>query len=96
MTAAPLGWGVLAATAYVAQRAVLPALALTPLARLVAVASQSRPAGTYPRHGSERTYAHYQALLDDPEVEAVPRRRGLPGRWSRPRSEPASASSRPT
>ena len=37
MTAAPLHWGVLAATAYVAQRAVLPALALTPLADLVAV-----------------------------------------------------------
>jgi len=71
VTAAPLRWGVLAATAYVAQRAVLPALALTPLARLVAVASQSRPAGTYPRHGSERTYADYQALLDDPEVEVV-------------------------
>jgi D-xylose 1-dehydrogenase (NADP+, D-xylono-1,5-lactone-forming) len=71
VTAPPLGWGVLAATAYVAQRAVLPALALSPLAELVAVASESRPAGTYPRHGARRTYATYHALIEDPEVEVV-------------------------
>jgi len=71
VTAAPLGWGVLAATAYVAQRAVLPAVASSPLAELVAVASESRPAGTYPRHGARRTYATYHALIEDPEVEVV-------------------------
>jgi predicted dehydrogenase len=69
--ARPLRWGVLGATSYVAQQAVLPALAAAGSARLVAVASESRGARGYPCHGAERAYASYAALLDDPDVEVV-------------------------
>jgi D-xylose 1-dehydrogenase (NADP+, D-xylono-1,5-lactone-forming) len=67
----PLRWGVIAASAYVAQQAVLPAIATSENARLVAVASQSRSAGTLDAFGALRTYRSYADLLADPEVEAV-------------------------
>ncbi len=67
----PLRWGVIAASAVVAQQAVLPAIAASENARLVAVASQSRSAGTLDTFGALRTYASYAELLADPEVEAV-------------------------
>ena len=66
----PLAWGVIGATSWVAQRAVLPAIAASPAARLVAAASQhADDAGA--AFGVERSYRTYEALLDDPAVEAV-------------------------
>src|SRR5262249_54449417 len=56
---------------YVAQRAILPVLAASPSARLVAVASESRPADGYPRPETARAHRTYADLLDDPEVEIV-------------------------
>jgi len=65
-------WGVLGATARAAQLAVLPALAASPKADLVAVASLSHPDGTgYEHFGARRTYHRYEELLADDEVEAV-------------------------
>jgi D-xylose 1-dehydrogenase (NADP+, D-xylono-1,5-lactone-forming) len=61
---------VLGVTSWVAQRAVLPAIAASPAARLVAVASQHAPDAGAP-FGAERSYRTYEALLDDPAVEAV-------------------------
>ncbi|OLD38146.1 MAG: hypothetical protein AUI57_08190 [Candidatus Rokubacteria bacterium 13_1_40CM_2_68_8] len=65
-----MGWGVLAATSQVAQKAVLPAIVASPGARLVAVASERASAGGA-RFGAARAYRAYAALLDDPEVDAV-------------------------
>ncbi len=68
----PVRWGVLGATSRVAQVAVLPALAASPTAELVAVASHTHRDGTgFQTHGSARTHASYHDLLADPEVEAV-------------------------
>ncbi len=72
LDAAPLAWGVIAASARVAQRAVLPAIASSPGARLVAVASERQEAGRdFQAFGARRTYCAYSDLLADPEVEAV-------------------------
>ncbi|HEX2851050.1 MAG TPA: Gfo/Idh/MocA family oxidoreductase, partial [Acidimicrobiales bacterium] len=67
----PVRWGVLAATATIARHAVLPALAESPKCRLVAVASASQPAGGYEAFGAERVLASYDAVVEDPDVEAV-------------------------
>jgi predicted dehydrogenase len=79
--AAPLGWGVLGATARVARQAVLPAIAASRRARLVAVAS--RGAGDAAGDGGPRVYGRYEALLEDPAVEAVylPLPNGLHREW---------------
>jgi D-xylose 1-dehydrogenase (NADP+, D-xylono-1,5-lactone-forming) len=69
--ARPVGWGVIGATANIAQLAVLPALAASPSSRLVAVASASAPDGGYADFGAERVLASYAAVLDDADVEAV-------------------------
>ena len=66
-----MGWGVIGATSYVAQHAVLPAIAASPGARLVAVASERAAAPVAERFGAARGHDSYAALLDDPEVEAV-------------------------
>jgi xylose dehydrogenase (NAD/NADP) len=55
----------------VAQRAVLPAIAASPGAHLVAVASERAAAVVAERYGATRAYTAYSALLNDPEVEAV-------------------------
>lgn len=70
---APVRWGVIGATSYVAQRAVLPALRDSPLAALVCVASRSDSAAHLARaeFDAVRTCATYDAVLDDPDVEAV-------------------------
>jgi D-xylose 1-dehydrogenase (NADP+, D-xylono-1,5-lactone-forming) len=68
---ASLGWGVIGATSYVAQKAVLPAIVASPGARLVAVASERAADSGAARFGAARAYRAYTALLDDPEVEAV-------------------------
>jgi xylose dehydrogenase (NAD/NADP) len=67
--APPLGWGVLGASSQVARKAVLPAIIASPTARLVAVASM-HAAGPDPV-GALRAYRAYDALLEDPAVEAV-------------------------
>ena len=66
--AAPLRWGVIGASSWVAVKAVIPAIVGSPTARLVAVASQSAHA---PPAAGRRSYQSYAALLDDPDVEAV-------------------------
>src|SRR5262245_37098996 len=63
-------WGVIGATSWVAQRAVLPPSVASAEARLVAVASQ-RADGGGASFGAERVYPTYAELLADPEVEAV-------------------------
>jgi D-xylose 1-dehydrogenase (NADP+, D-xylono-1,5-lactone-forming) len=64
----PVGWGVIPTTSMVAQKAVLPALAASSEARLVAVASRSAPGQTF---GAKRSYHRYDSLLEDPDVEVV-------------------------
>ncbi len=69
--ARPVGWGVIGATSQVAQKAVLPAIAASPGARLVAVASESAADGGAGCFEPRRAHRAYDAVLDDPEVEAV-------------------------
>ncbi|HEX6548805.1 MAG TPA: Gfo/Idh/MocA family oxidoreductase [Candidatus Dormibacteraeota bacterium] len=59
--------------AWIADRAVLPALQGAGNARAVAIASRSpeRARTMAERHGVERVHDSYEALLADPEVEAV-------------------------
>ncbi|HZO42872.1 MAG TPA: gfo/Idh/MocA family oxidoreductase, partial [Methylomirabilota bacterium] len=64
----PLGWGVIGATSYVAQRAVLPAIAASAGGRVVALASE-RPDALAARFDA-RVHPSYEALLADPEVDA--------------------------
>ena len=66
-----MGWGVIGATANIARLAVLPALAAAPSCRLVAVASASAPDGGYAEFGAEQVLPSYDAVLADPDVEAV-------------------------
>jgi predicted dehydrogenase len=66
-----VGWGVLGATSYVAQTAVLPAIVASPGARLVAVASQRAIDGGAAQFQPIRAYRTYDAVLDDREVDAV-------------------------
>ncbi|HXG36689.1 MAG TPA: Gfo/Idh/MocA family oxidoreductase [Dehalococcoidia bacterium] len=70
---AALRWGVLGVSGLVGRLAVLPALQASPTAELVAIASRSaeRAAAEASRFGARRSYASYQPLLADPEVEAV-------------------------
>ena len=68
---APVRWGVIGATANIAQAAVLPVLASSPSSTLVAVASETRPDGGYDTFGAAAVRPSYQAVLDDPDVEAV-------------------------
>lgn len=81
---APLGWGVIGATSAVARLAVLPALAASPTARLVAVASQSGAPGSFDDFGAERAWGSYQPVLDDAEVEAlyIPLPNSLHAEWT--------------
>ncbi len=69
--ARPVGWGVIGATSQVAQKAVLPAIAASPGARLVAAASESAADGGCRPFQPARVYRAYDAVLDDREVEAV-------------------------
>ncbi len=64
----PVGWGFLGA-GWIAARALAPALHSAQGAALVAVAS--RDVARAERLGPARAYGHYEALLDDPGVEAV-------------------------
>ena len=69
--APPVGWGVIGATSQVARKAVLPAIVASPRARLVAVASESAADGGAAGFAPRRAHRAYDAVLDDPEVEAV-------------------------
>lgn len=65
----PVGWGVVGASARVAQLAMLPAIADSPKARLAAVASRSIPV---PRtFNADHAYGSYEELLADPAVDVV-------------------------
>ena len=70
----------------VGRRAVLPALQRSPTATLTAIASRDagRAAAEAKRFKASRSYGAYQALLDDPEVEAVyiPLPNGLHREWT--------------
>ena len=57
----------------IADSAVMPAIAASSNGRLVAIASrdEGRARALAARHGVERVSASYEALLEDPEVEAV-------------------------
>ncbi len=67
----PVRWGILS-TARI-NRALIPPLQESPASELVAVASRTQERGdAYAREwGIPRAYGSYEALLDDPEVEAV-------------------------
>lgn len=70
-TADPLRWGVLG-VANIAVRAVIPAIRRARNARLVAIASRTPArAEDAARQLGVRAHGSYEALLDDPEVEAV-------------------------
>ncbi len=69
MTSA-VGWGVIGATANIAQIAVLPALAAAGECEVVAVASEGRPDGGYESFGA-MVLPTYEAVLEHPDVEAV-------------------------
>jgi D-xylose 1-dehydrogenase (NADP+, D-xylono-1,5-lactone-forming) len=71
VSASPVGWGVIGATSQVARMAVLPAIVASPGARLVAVASLSAADGGAGAFEPLRAHRAYEAVLDDPEVEAV-------------------------
>jgi len=70
--AARLNWGVLG-TANIAVKRVIPAIAAGTRGRVAAVASRdlSRALDVAARFGVERSYGSYQALLDDPLIDAV-------------------------
>lgn len=80
----PLRIGILGA-ARIAGRAIVEPAKLTG-ARLVAVAARDtdRAEAFAAEHGVERVQASYQAVLDDPEVEAIynPLANGLHGPWN--------------
>ncbi len=67
-----IGWGVMGA-ARIAEIAVIPALQRARNARVVAIASRTLPRAqdAARRMGIAKAYGSYEALLDDPEVQAV-------------------------
>lgn len=68
----PVRWGILG-TARIARRRVLPALARSAVARVVAVGSRDRGVAEAfaEATGIERAYGRYDEVLQDPDVEAV-------------------------
>lgn len=68
----PLRWGILS-TANIAAKALVPALHETDVAELTAVASRDEAkAGQWAgEHSIARAHGSYEALLDDPEIDAV-------------------------
>lgn len=65
---ATVNWGVLG-FARIAQQNVIPAIERSSNARLLAIASRDR--SRLPARDDVRAYGDYQALLDDPEIDAV-------------------------
>lgn len=68
---APVRFGVIGATAHIAQAEVIPALAESPKCDVVALASLSRRTGDYETFGAATVADSYDAVLADPDVEAV-------------------------
>jgi predicted dehydrogenase len=68
----PVRWGVLS-VANIAVKRVIPALTASESAQLVAIASRNpvRAQGLFAQRPDLRIYDDYQALIDDPEVEAI-------------------------
>jgi predicted dehydrogenase len=85
MTAAPLRVGILGAARIAPMAMIAPARRVGE-ANVVAVAARDpeRARQFAARHGIPRVHATYEALLDDPEVEAVynPLPNGLHARWT--------------
>ncbi len=67
-----MNWGVIS-TAGIGVRKVIPAMGKTPLGHVAAIASRSaeRAADAAARLGIAKHYGSYEALLADPEIEAV-------------------------
>jgi D-xylose 1-dehydrogenase (NADP+, D-xylono-1,5-lactone-forming) len=65
-------WGVLG-SGFIATQAAIPAMQQVPRAHLLAIASsdEQRAQTASHRFGIERAYRGYQALLDDPDINAV-------------------------
>ena len=65
-------WGILG-PGFIATRAIIPVMHEVSNSRILAVASsnESRAAEAALRFGIERFYSNYQALLDDPDIDAV-------------------------
>jgi predicted dehydrogenase len=72
MTADPVRWGVLGC-ADIAVRKVIPAMQGSAMSRIVGIASRSpeKAASCAESLGIPRSYGSYEALLEDPEIEAV-------------------------
>ncbi|WP_157900323.1 Gfo/Idh/MocA family protein [Rhodoferax koreense] len=72
MARTTIHWGVLGAAAIATQRT-MPALQLAPSATLMALASRDLAKGQAAAQalGIPKVYASYDALLDDPEIDAV-------------------------
>ena len=68
----PVRWGVLS-TAMIATTRTMPAMARTPSATLLAIASRwrGRAEDVAREHAVPRAYGSYEELLADPDVEAV-------------------------
>jgi predicted dehydrogenase len=83
-TSAPVRWGILG-VARIGMRAVVPAMLAASNARIVALASRDRARAdaAVAEIPGARAYGAYEALLDDPEVEAVyiPLPNGLHAEW---------------
>ena len=67
-----IGWGIIGC-GRIATNAVAPAIKWSANGRLVAVASRDRSVAEAKAHelGASRAYAPYEAMLDDPEIDAV-------------------------
>ncbi len=81
----PVRWGVLGCAAIAVNR-VIPGMADARLTTLTAVASRSldKALGVAEQTGAAKAYGSYEALLADPEIEAVyiPLPNGLHAEWS--------------
>jgi len=77
---APVRIGILGARSWIANQAVIPALAASPQCELVAVAAAGGPV---PAHLSHLDAGSYEGVLDRPDVDAVylPLPNGLHRRW---------------
>ncbi len=64
-------WGIVGATANIAQAAVLPALSASPKNEVVSVASLGRPEGGYDTFGATHVAASYEDVIANPDVEAI-------------------------
>src|SRR5258708_36771643 len=71
-TSTPVRWGVIS-TANIGRRAVIPAIKASRNGKVVAVASRdaARARQFADELGIERAYGSYEALFDDPNIDAI-------------------------